>query len=342
MTKNDAVEDLRKVPKCPNPKESYTFCGWSCPDTCENYGTRRKCKSNCVKGCVCYDGYVRDSRNSNPRCILPEECTDPPVCDRPGEEYSECGSKDSCQLTCNNLDDPPSYWCDIFCRKGCFCKNGYARDDNWNCIPVEKCPKKIGPGYNCSQPNEYYNSCGSACPPTCENYGKNLNCPKVCVQGCFCKEGYVRDFQNLCIKPVYCSNPTVCLGAGEDFEECGSQCPLTCDNYENPPKCSSICKSGCFCRKGLVRNDEQECVLPTSCNMIENPTVCSTGEVLDECGCETKCTGIQGQYVRQCPPRCTKSCACKKGLARHPIDGTCIRKRSCPNVHQTSKNAILS
>jgi hypothetical protein len=46
----------------------------------------------------------------------------------------------------------------------------------------------------CLEPNEEYNTCGSACPDTCGDI-LNLNTPKPCthqcVVGCFCKQGYV-------------------------------------------------------------------------------------------------------------------------------------------------------
>jgi len=48
----------------------------------------------------------------------------------------------------------------------------------------------------CLEPNEEYNPCGSACPVTCGDILK-LNPPKpcihICVDGCFCKQGYVRE-----------------------------------------------------------------------------------------------------------------------------------------------------
>ncbi len=39
--------------------------------------------------------------------------------------------------------------------------------------------------------NKVYTECGSACPPSCETYGKIIPCTLQCVQGCFCKKGMV-------------------------------------------------------------------------------------------------------------------------------------------------------
>lgn len=52
----------------------------------------------------------------------------------------------------------------------------------------------------------------------------------------------------------------------EQFEKCGTACPLTCDNYEDHQKrCEKKCVTGCFCVKPYVRNKSDKCVLPTQC-----------------------------------------------------------------------------
>jgi len=62
----------------------------------------------------------------------------------------------------------------------------------------------------CSEPNEVYNLCGSACPTTCGDI-LNTNLPKLCtlqcVIGCFCEQGYVRENErptSRCIKAEEC------------------------------------------------------------------------------------------------------------------------------------------
>ncbi|XP_023213510.1 mucin-6-like [Centruroides sculpturatus] len=310
--------------------EEYSTCKEVCPDTCENYGTKRICDWwQCESGCQCKKGFVRDS---NGDCIKPTQCTNPTVCNRQGEEYSECGKADYCQLTCENINDPSMYWCRRkYCQQGCFCKKGFVRDFNWNCIPKEECPKKTGPGFNCSKPNEYYQLCGSACPPTCQNYGKTMKCPLNCVEGCFCREDLVRDSNSenqSCIYPAECTNPPVCIGPGEEYQFCGTDCPLTCENYKSPPTCTAVCKSGCFCKKGLVRDMDGDCVLPKHCSKI-----CKEREVLHNCGCENKCTGFLEDYTLHCPNNCTKACSCEENMARHPVNGLCIPKEECPEIH---------
>lgn len=50
------------------------------------------------------------------------------------------------------------------------------------------------PEKQCSRENEEWKDCGSACPNTCVTIRlkHHLMCPDVCVEGCFCKRGFVR------------------------------------------------------------------------------------------------------------------------------------------------------
>ncbi len=55
--------------------------------------------------------------------------------------------------------------------------------------------------------NEVYNDCGSQCPPTCADIAGNQKpCNHMCVFGCFCVDGHVRqhDANSPCIKQAEC------------------------------------------------------------------------------------------------------------------------------------------
>ncbi|XP_018565474.1 chymotrypsin inhibitor-like [Anoplophora glabripennis] len=52
----------------------------------------------------------------------------------------------------------------------------------------------------CDDPNAYYDSCGSACPPTCQIRRPGY-CIQVCVAGCFCKKDFTLDEESgKCVK----------------------------------------------------------------------------------------------------------------------------------------------
>ncbi|CAL1298894.1 unnamed protein product [Larinioides sclopetarius] len=116
--------------------------------------------------------------------------------------------------------------------------------------------------------NSHYESCGTACPLTCDNY---KNPPKVCVlmcnPGCHCDAGYVKAEDGSCVMPETCPSraPEVC-GENERYSGCGTACPLTCDNFDNPPKiCPAMCRIGCECKKGYIRSPDGRCVTPEDC-----------------------------------------------------------------------------
>ncbi|KAJ3544094.1 hypothetical protein NM208_g3234 [Fusarium decemcellulare] len=55
----------------------------------------------------------------------------------------------------------------------------------------------------CYGKNEVYNSCGTACPLTCEEPDPRP-CTLQCVAGCFCKNGFIRNSAGACVKPSQC------------------------------------------------------------------------------------------------------------------------------------------
>ncbi|KYM75718.1 Chymotrypsin inhibitor [Atta colombica] len=51
--------------------------------------------------------------------------------------------------------------------------------------------------------NQVWNSCGSACPPSC-NSPSNQICTLQCVIGCQCRSGYVLNSSGECVHPSQC------------------------------------------------------------------------------------------------------------------------------------------
>uniref|UniRef100_A0A0M3IYJ7 TIL domain-containing protein n=1 Tax=Anisakis simplex TaxID=6269 RepID=A0A0M3IYJ7_ANISI len=53
--------------------------------------------------------------------------------------------------------------------------------------------------------NEEFQQCGSACPKTCDGSNSTAICNLQCVQGCFCKMGYVLDRTGgVCVRETEC------------------------------------------------------------------------------------------------------------------------------------------
>lgn len=116
---------------CFKENEVYDGCGTACPLSCD-VPFVDTCTEQCVEGCFCEDGYVRDY---NDDCILIEECPPPaPTCELENENFTFCGT--ACEPTCH---DPFIDFCTEQCVAGCFCEDGYVRDADGSCILLEYC-----------------------------------------------------------------------------------------------------------------------------------------------------------------------------------------------------------
>ncbi|XP_076298597.1 serine protease inhibitor swm-1-like [Lasioglossum baleicum] len=165
------------------------------------------------------------------------------------ENWNECGT--ACPPTCDN---PKPTVCTTQCVQGCQCNSGLVRNKSGQCIPPNWCPN----GNQTCSPNENWNECGTACPPTCDN-PKPTFCTEQCVQGCQCKPGLVRNKWGQCVLEHWCPNGNQTCPPHEEWNECGTACPPTCKN-PNPEVCTLQCVRGCQCKPGLLRNKWGFCV----------------------------------------------------------------------------------
>lgn len=201
----------------------------------------------CLDGCYCNDGYVRDVKGGN--CVRLDECkapnppNPPKKCSDPNESYI-CKCADS-------VCDQPDINC-IRCTEDCYCNDGYVRDvEGGTCIKANACPKP-----SCSNAHEVYD---------CACSDKVCNQPdKICIQclnGCYCETGYVRDVEGgTCIKENACPKPN-CPGINENF-----QCKCADKICNEPIKICKRCLDGCYCDDGYSRDvDGGVCILDSLC-----------------------------------------------------------------------------
>ncbi|CAH0627379.1 unnamed protein product [Chrysodeixis includens] len=125
------------------PDEEFSLLH-PCPgeETCITRDDRLSCLAipqPYVPHCVCKKGLYRAEDGS---CYNDEQC-DKWKC--PGDhEHFECASE--CDNVCATLDIQNKTNCPIrrfkyfnICSPKCYCDDGYARDDDGNCIPIEDC-----------------------------------------------------------------------------------------------------------------------------------------------------------------------------------------------------------
>ncbi|KAM4608113.1 hemocytin-like [Discoglossus pictus] len=249
--------EVSECPGCPDNME-YKECATNCPVTCKNYHNEPGvCNRGCNKNhCVCKEGFVLLSNDST-TCVEKSKC---PGCPD-NMEYKECATK--CPVTCNNYHNEPGV-CTADCNiNHCVCKEGFVlrSDDSTTCVEVSECPA-------CPE-NREYKECATNCPVTCNNYGNQpIACDRGCnVNHCVCKEGFVL----FAYDSTTCVEVSKCQDCPDNMEntECATLCPLTCNNYQNPPKdCPKACKlNHCVCKKGfvLLTEDSNTCVEVSKC-----------------------------------------------------------------------------
>ncbi|KAG5683013.1 hypothetical protein PVAND_012323 [Polypedilum vanderplanki] len=118
----------------------------------------------------------------------------------------------------------------------------------------------------------------------------------------------------------------------EESKECGENEVYHIANVTD--YCQLGCKSGCYCKKGYLRNKYDECVTAE-----EEGKTCKKNEELT-CGkkdCEPMCDIDQDQlcYLNRFSCMYSYHCTCKKGYIRLD-DGPCIKIEECPlKIYQT-------
>lgn len=194
----------------------------------------------CIPRCQCKDKHCR---NEGGTCIK-KGCNGDP-----NAVSVKCG--DPCPVTCRNKDVHPREPCDLPCdENGCRCVSGYVLDDEGVCIPELECPEI------CVNPNEEFQKCRADQYCTGIFAGGEVVLPKpdVCKPNCRCNEGYVRDYNNICIRPEEC-----CKEPNTEMVSCPNPCPGgTCLEPEFEP-CKRACQPfGCQCREGFVKTNSTD------------------------------------------------------------------------------------
>ncbi|CAB3230461.1 unnamed protein product [Arctia plantaginis] len=178
---------------CP-PNEEYLLCGSPCPFNCTNPDGQVQCSDDCIEGCFCKTGYLR---NDNGTCVSIAECGgQDDICDA-NEEFLSCGT--ACPGTCKQ---PDPIVCELACSMGCFCKAGYVRDTaSGQCVTLDKCPT-----VKCPNENEVWDVCNGLCEPSCAD--QEPVCAFSCTGGCICGPGLLRNATGECVTPEKCGNIT--------------------------------------------------------------------------------------------------------------------------------------
>ena len=228
------------MPTC-GSNEVYA-CQAPCVATCASQP--RTCAGTCVNACYCKSGYVRATSNSSSPCIEVSKC--------PGSNSTNDSSSENTESENTESDDTESE----------DTESGDTESEDTESIDTDSDDSE-----ECGE-NEEFNSCGSSCPKTCDDFAYPIStkpkiCTAVCVLGCFCKSGYYKNKKGKCVKSSEC-----CSGPNEVFKKRGPAVVETCTTKPNSAASESV--SGCFCesskyvRKG--KKAKSPCVLRSKCS----------------------------------------------------------------------------
>jgi hypothetical protein len=282
----NCIEEHHCSGKNCGPYEVYLTNQNACSERCDS----KVCHPTYRDGCYCVQGY---KRNQQYQCVLQNQCPTTSTCES-NEVYLQ--NHDTCADQCDKTNCQTSY------RDGCYCKEGYKKNEYKNCVPESQCPKKCGP-------NENYLTKQDSCSDLCDKSG----CYTTYIDGCYCVPGYKRDRYSNCVLEKLCYNCT----DHEVYTECSGPCYDACDTTN----CGSKeCKKGCGCVPGFKRNLDGYCIPEGSC-----PT----------------CTGENEKYTYgdACTNRCDKTlpcvsegskpgCYCKPDYLQN-YQGVCVHKSTC-------------
>ncbi|XP_022255312.1 hemocytin-like [Limulus polyphemus] len=148
-----------------------------------------------------------------------------------GQIYQPCGR--SCEYTCSQIAIQTE--CTDRCVEGCACPQGMTLDANGICTSLSSCPcvhngREYTPGFQQLRGGRM-----------CECVGGRWDCRPATPN-------------ELLLTPAPQIEQPLCSAADhKQFTDCLTDCPVTCANMHNPPKCSmAICKPGCRCDDGYV------------------------------------------------------------------------------------------
>uniref|UniRef100_A0A5S6R0C1 TIL domain-containing protein n=1 Tax=Trichuris muris TaxID=70415 RepID=A0A5S6R0C1_TRIMR len=154
-------------------------------------------------------------------------------------------------------------------------------------------------------------------------------------------------------------------GEGQYFTRCVKDCPVGCDNLDNPPRCRKTgeCRPGCMCREGYVRlistDPNSPCVKYVDCGHQQsgnsgwnsgspNQQNSFGGRAQGKCAPEETWTNCKSKCPVSCnnmhyPPRCNNAgcqpgCVCKPGYVRldsnDPL-APCVTRNMCAAVENS-------
>uniref|UniRef100_G3MLU9 TIL domain-containing protein n=1 Tax=Amblyomma maculatum TaxID=34609 RepID=G3MLU9_AMBMU len=129
---------------------------------------------------------------------------DPQPCGT-NEVWKQCVSGSCAETTCKKRTIGPA--CTADCNYGCYCAEGFYRNDESNCVTLDQCPPEQGGAGRppCGANQEWKECVSSSCAEaTCEHRTIGPECTLDCQRGCYCSSGFFRNAQRECVREDQC------------------------------------------------------------------------------------------------------------------------------------------
>ncbi|CAB3397645.1 unnamed protein product [Caenorhabditis bovis] len=259
------------------------------------------------------------------------------------EQFSACYSP--CQPSCQDPTTPACPAPD--CQAGCICLPGYIRRDG---SPRSACvPRALCQAYDltirCADDRRQYQTCGSACPVSCENRNQP-RCSERCVTGCFCKIPYILEngedpLHSRCILPSDCPpSPTPPSEIGQQFLLRNPHLATNFPQYATTPRPPFLTTT----QKTII--EEKTALTPT---LIPNNEHCPD-PLKNFLSCGSKCPASCDRPLSQsasldCALSCVQGCFCRLPyvlLNSSDPNSSCILPQLCPKKSIPPSTALPS
>ncbi|VDM63269.1 unnamed protein product [Angiostrongylus costaricensis] len=308
--------------------EQFSSCHTPCQPSCDDPALAPCPPPTCTPGCHCQPGFIRADGSVRSACVPRAACAMYDLTRRCVDErrqYHSCGS--ACPVSCDNRNSPR---CHESCVSGCFCRIPYVLENgndplHSRCILPSQCPL-----VTLSNRESPSGSVRSGVPVS----------NKVIIQRTVilpATEKLVVIYPTpgtatLLPDTKQCSDPL------KNYFNCGTSCPVGCNDLTPSTTCSLACVSGCFCRSPYIlmdaRDPQSGCVLPMHCPHSSSPTgsCADPRKVWTSCGalgCARSCTNPLGRCEAGL---CSPGCVCREPyVLQDPMDPSsrCVLPSEC-------------
>ncbi|EYB92458.1 hypothetical protein Y032_0194g1456 [Ancylostoma ceylanicum] len=301
--------------------EQFSACHTPCQPSCDDPTLLACPPPTCQPGCHCQPGFIRADGSSRSACVPRAACAMYDISTRCLDErrqYHSCGS--ACPISCSTRNSPR---CHESCVSGCFCKIPYILENgddplHSRCILPSQCPLFT----TTVRESPSATSMTAIVPVTNREWLQKK----------------IEEFYPTPGAPTVVPQTNHCSDPLKNYLNCGTKCPVGCNDLNPTATCSLACVSGCFCRSPYILTDAKDpqsvCVLPQHCPRVST----ATGSCADprkewtSCGalgCARSCTNPLGRCE---PGLCSAGCVCREPyVLQDPMDPSsrCVLPSEC-------------